>query len=202
MTIYPGGVKTDDGILLLNVGAPGHENNLTAALAEVGYEYSDVKKIVLTHQDLDHIGCVKAMLDRTDAEIIAHTAATPYIEGKKGLIKESMPRYEGVSVDLQLTDGEVFRTTVGPMEIVRTPGHAPEHLSLYFPDQRFLWSTDALTKMTELAGSTPEFTPNMDTTMESVEKLAEREFDAVSCYHGSLAEVGDEAVARLVRMDN
>ncbi len=84
------------------------------------------------------------------------------------------------------------------MEAVFTPGHAPGHLSLYFPEKRLLLAGDALTVVEDnLAGPTDEYTPNMETAIESVGRLAELDVERTHCYHGGYVDEGTGAIARI-----
>lgn len=90
---------------------------------------------------------------------------------------------------------------VGPTEVVFTPGHAPGHISLHFPEAGFLASGDALhAPEGELDG--PRFPIDEAEAVESVRKLAQLGFDATLTQHGGLVDAGaDKLDAVLAERD-
>jgi glyoxylase-like metal-dependent hydrolase (beta-lactamase superfamily II) len=58
------------------------------------------------------------------------------------------------TVDETLRDGQVLRLGDADWEVLRTPGHAPGHVSLWQPDERLLMVGDALWLRRRLSGST------------------------------------------------
>ena len=48
------------------------------AVSEVG----DLRRIIFTHQDLDHVGSGAALVRQSSARVLAHPADAPYIEGE------------------------------------------------------------------------------------------------------------------------
>lgn len=49
-------IDLPEGITLIDAGMPGHWRDLLRELAEIGRPLSDVRGVVLTHGDSDHIG--------------------------------------------------------------------------------------------------------------------------------------------------
>ncbi|WP_255509880.1 MBL fold metallo-hydrolase [Halorubrum sp. CGM5_25_10-8B] len=142
-----------------------------------------------------------AVVDRTGAAVFAHEAEALYLEGDEELVKSSEGRptvIEPATVDVRLTGGETFATAAGPTEVVPTPGHSPGHVSAYFPGAELLVSADALTVADgELAGVSPEMTPDLDTALESVAVLADRDVAETVCFHGGHVEAGTERLEEI-----
>lgn len=199
--IHPAAVETPSGLVLLDVGYPGLTNQVADNLADAGHDWNDVSAVLLTHQDGDHAGGLAAVLDRTDAIVYAHGACAPYVDGRKHPIKSPEgDRYPPVAVDVEVADGVRFRTEAGPMDLIHTPGHAPGHLSLLFPDAGLLVAADALTADEDgLAGPSEEYTPEMDRALDSAMHLADHDIERVLCYHGGLVEADADAIRTLVR---
>ncbi|WP_432508797.1 MBL fold metallo-hydrolase [Halorubrum ezzemoulense] len=136
-----------------------------------------------------------AVVDRTGAAVFAHEAEAPYLEGDEELVKSSEERptaIEPATVDVRLTGGETFATAAGPTEVVPIPGHSPGHVSAYFPGAELLVSADG-----ELAGVSPEMTPDLDTALESVAVLADRDVAETVCFHGGHVEAGTERLEEI-----
>jgi len=177
-TFNPAVFELDDGIALVDVGLPGMAEALESQLDEHGYGFDDVRLILATHQDADHIGALPEVRHRTDATVMAHEADVPSIVGDAEPIK---------------VRGE--RPPPAPdVGIVHTPGH----LSLYVPDARLLLAADALVGEGEqLAGPIDRATPDMATAIESVGDLAELDVDRTLCFHGGLVGAGSERIREI-----
>ncbi len=202
MTLTPAAVETPRGLLLLDVGMPDGIDDLAAALDAEGLDLDDTWAVVLTHQDIDHAGCLATVIDQTDAIVFAHDADAPYIEGEKELVKSSEERpmaIDPTTVDVRLAGGETFTTDAGPMEIIYTPGHTPGHVSCYFPEEKLLITADALNAPEgELVGPREGATPDMETAWESVEMLVKRDIDHAVCFHGGYVEDGTKRIETLL----
>jgi glyoxylase-like metal-dependent hydrolase (beta-lactamase superfamily II) len=74
--------------------------------------------IALTHRHLDHAGGVAALRERSGAPLGASAAN----ESDDGVFRE--PMVERLELDLELADGQ----TLGPLEVIETPGHSADHL--------------------------------------------------------------------------
>jgi len=194
---HPAAVETERGLVLLDVGLPGQADTLADELGAAGFDWSDVWAVVLTHQDGDHAGSLATVVSETDAVVFAHETCARYVDGREDPIKgEGDDRYPPVPVDVELVDGERFRTNAGPMRVVFTPGHAPGHISLYFPDAKVLVAADALTADEDgLQGPSEHFTLDMAEAAESVGVLATLDIETVHCYHGGTVEADSERIA-------
>ncbi|MEF8853821.1 MAG: MBL fold metallo-hydrolase [Haloarculaceae archaeon] len=139
-----------------------------------------------------------SVIEETDAVVFAHETCARYVDGREDPIKGEGDRYPPVPVDVELVDGERFRTEAGPMEVVFTPGHAPGHVSLYFPEKRLLVAADALTADEDgLQGPSERFTLDMAGAAESVERLAALDVESVHCYHGGTVAADSDRIAEV-----
>jgi len=212
--------EDDDGITLIDTGMPGQTEQIEAHLKRLGLALKDVRRIVLTHQDIDHIGGAAALVATSGAEVYAHPDDIPYIEGDKPLIKmnrervekmiQSLPENErerarqmltnppSVKVDRQLQDGEEL-DFYGGMLLLHTPGHTPGHTSIFLRRPGLLVAGDALrVEEGRLVGPSPEATPDMELAVASLSRLTALPVKRVLCYHGGLAsEEGKDAADRI-----
>jgi glyoxylase-like metal-dependent hydrolase (beta-lactamase superfamily II) len=82
-TINPVVLWSDaDGATLIDTGLPGQLGVFEEKLAAVGLSASSLRRILLTHQDLDHIGAASALAGASRAEVYAHAADVPFIQGE------------------------------------------------------------------------------------------------------------------------
>jgi glyoxylase-like metal-dependent hydrolase (beta-lactamase superfamily II) len=195
-----------EGISLFDAGFPGQLPSIESGMAALGVKLKDVRRIFLTHQDLDHIGSAEAVQAATGAEVYAHAADKPYIEGEKRLAKMDPARFEDrlksmperlrhqarlmmsspptVKVLRVLQGGEKLPFH-GGVEVIATPGHTPGHVCYYVNSLELLIAGDALrVENGELAGPSPMATPDMPTALASLKSLFPYRITAVLCYHG------------------
>ena len=167
----------------------------------------DLRRIILTHHDLDHVGSLRALAQASGALVLAHEIEAPFIDGGQPprfaleAGPEFMPAVESfrpTPVDLMLTDGELL-DLAGGARVVSTPGHTRGHLCLYLERSRTLIAGDALLAYRgRLYGPSPEFSMDLPTAHQSVRKLAELDVRAIVCFHGGVVE--DDANGQLQRL--
>ena len=207
------------GATLVDTGTPGQLPAIQAALGEIGLKLSDIRRIIVTHHDLDHIGSLEALVAASGAEVLTSQAEIPYVqdgqrpqkfppadkvdelmahmpEGMRQMMKN--PPVVKVKVDRVLSDGEVL-DIAGGVRVVFTPGHTVGHLSLYVQGDGVLITGDALASEDgQLTGPNPQYTPDLPEAVRSVQKLAQIPAKVVLTYHGGL--VDQDAALQLNRV--
>lgn len=199
------------GATLIDTGLPNQQEAIASALEEAGVSVADLGRIVLTHQDIDHVGSLHGLAEASGAKVLAHEVETPFIDGRelprflRPEILEARPEMraflEGVQmtpVDEPLADGAVI-DVAGGLRAVFSPGHTVGHMCLFHERTGTLVAGDALTASEgRLQGPSPQATQDMDTASRSVQKLAELPVQAIVCYHGGV--VTDDASGQLRRV--
>jgi glyoxylase-like metal-dependent hydrolase (beta-lactamase superfamily II) len=208
--IYPALLWDSNGATLVDTGMPGQLDAIRRGIENAGVDFQSINRIVLTHQDIDHIGGLPEILRAHGGkvEVLAHEEDKPYIEGDKPLIKMNHERLaqmmEGLpesqrqplerifsappsgKVNRTLRDGEQLPFH-GGIEVIHTPGHTPGHLSLFVKKARVLIAGDELrVEKGELVGPSERATPDMEKANASLRKLTGYPIDYVLCYHGGL----------------
>jgi glyoxylase-like metal-dependent hydrolase (beta-lactamase superfamily II) len=192
-------VDEHDDNTLVDAGLPDQMEAISAALVEAGIGVSDLRRIIFTHQDLDHVGSGAALVRQSGARVLAHSADAPYIEGSLRLLKPSpemleqrpqmrevLERLEPVGIDEYVEDGTRL-DLAGGTKVVSTPGHTPGHISLYLERSKVLIAGDALrAERGSLNGPNPSMTLEMRTAIHSIRRLANLEIDTIVCYHGGV----------------
>jgi glyoxylase-like metal-dependent hydrolase (beta-lactamase superfamily II) len=200
----------DESAILVDTGMPGQGEQIRLAIEEAGVPFERLKAIVLTHQDLDHIGALPEIVGQSQNTITvyAHELDKPYIEGELHLLKTDPAKMSEEQwnalppqmqylymnppkskVDGTLEDGQVL-PFCGGVEVIFTPGHAPGHISLYIPESKTLIAGDAMVARDGvLMGPIPQTTLDMEQAWKSVEKLADYKINNVICYHGGLCHL-------------
>ncbi len=206
-TLYPVLLWDDAELVLIDTALPGQTDALREAVEKTGHSLGDITKVILTHQDLDHVGSAKA-LSGLGAKILAHKLDAPYIEGEitsirltdmesrlAELSEEERAFYERakkgapyffVRVDQPLQDSDVL-SYCGGIEVLHTPGHTPGHIALLLRESNILVAGDGANILDgQLFGSNPDFTKNMEEAQVSFEKMLAKKPASIICYHGGL----------------
>ncbi|WP_195693903.1 MBL fold metallo-hydrolase [Priestia megaterium] len=212
-------VWNNDEAVLIDTGMPGQTDQLKEALSELNISIEQLKAILLTHQDLDHIGCATDIRKKSNENIIvhAHEFDKPYIEGKLPLIKTNASRMSNeelaaipdeikylyknppkVEVDTLFKKDQLL-PYCGGIEVIFTPGHTPGHVSFYLRKSKTLVAGDALVFANEqLMGPVKQTTLNMDQAVHSLEKFLHYDIEHVICYHGGYFQgCPKEAILRI-----
>src|SRR5215212_2404882 len=200
-----------NGNTLVDAGLPGQAEAIGAALVEAGIGVRDLRRIIFTHQDLDHVGSGADLVRQSGARVLAHPADAPYIDGnlrplkpspemleQRPQMRETLERLEPIGVDEHLEDGDRL-DLAGGTRVIFTPGHTPGHLSLYLEQPKILVAGDALTaEGGHLNGPNPPLTLDVRAAVRSVRRLAELDVETIVCYHGGV--VGEDANGQLRRV--
>jgi len=196
------------GPTLVDTGLPMQRAVLDAALAEAGLAVTDLKRIIITHQDIDHVGLLHELAAASGAEVLAHSVEIPTIDGSappRFMLPENQERmpflrplaeqFQPTPVTTALADGQRL-DLAGGVRVIFTPGHTPGHISLYLERSQTLIAADALMASDgRLAGPSPQATIDLPLARQSVRKLSELEIAAIICYHGGV--VSDKAQEQL-----
>lgn len=159
----------EDGTLV-DCGLPDTADALLDGIAATGV---DVERLVVTHDDADHVGGF-------DAVVRTHWAETHVPDGAV-LDTEFAP-------DNCYGDGD----EVGPFEAVHLPGHADHQHALVDEDRGVAVLADALSGADQRGLPAGHFhlppaahTDDLAQAEASLERLLEYEFDAGLVFHGS-----------------
>lgn len=213
-TIHPTFLWDQQDMVLIDTGYPGQFPLIQEQLSHIGISVQDVSKIIITHQDLGHIGSLPAMIQHSNyaPEVFASEIDKPYIEGDTRLVKlspeaitqalASMPdnvppewrnafkhtleNPPTAPVNRMLRDGEELPFG-GGIIVTHTPGHTPGHTSLYHMPSKTLIAADALNVIDgRLVGPDPATTFDLALAHLSLQKLTHYDIRNVICYHGGL----------------
>lgn len=211
-----------DGVTIVDAGLPRYWTLLERELEQIGRSLQDVKALILTHGDSDHIGFAARLSRERGVAAYLHPAdhARARLEVKKpnsgwGPIKPGplagflwyTARKGGLRIPpagqlRPMRDGEVLDVPGSP-RIVHVPGHTPGSVAVHVPSVDALFLGDAMTTRNVLTGATgpkpAPFTLEPDQALASLDGIAAVDATWVLPGHGPAWDGGVGEAVRLIR---
>ena len=201
-------VREADGFILIDANLSNSADDILAAARTLG---APIRRILLTHAHVDHVGSVDALLAKlgpTQIEFTSNARTLPLLQkppDKSLLPDESKEEIRGglPGIDARptrlLTEGERY----GSLLCIETPGHIPGHLAFLDERDGTLYAGDALVAVGRLSvcGWTPWYFPlpsvimwNKPLALRSARRLATHLVQRFACGHGPIREGGVPAL--------
>src|SRR5512139_2115398 len=128
-------------------------------IAQIGKTVKDLKRIIMTHSHRSHLGGLALLKELSGAPVYAHEWEADLISGDRAAQQVSwrpqpayrtyvyqvannlnLARHPPANVDCCVHEGD----QIGPLHVMHTPGHSPGHLAFYWPEQKALFTGDAI----------------------------------------------------------
>jgi len=213
-------VSDDSGITLIDAGIPGQWKDFLAELAAMGRGIQDVRGVVLTHGDSDHIGFAERLRRDHGVPVYVHEDDAARARGEVktsaswgGMRIGATARFlwyaalHGGLKAVYLTEVVPIKAGVtlplpGSPVIVAMPGHSPGSIAVHVPAVDAVFVGDALTTrnvLTGVEGPAPApFTDDPAEALEVLDHIAGLKATWVLPGHGAPWSGGvDEAVRRV-----
>jgi len=195
---------TDPGLSLIDCGYAGQRPRLRRAIASLGHEPDDLRRIVITHGHPDHAGSarefaaagVPILIHPADGSRLATTWRQVLSRPSRGGVFSAMtpepPSFEPIE------DGDVL-PMLGGLRVVHTPGHTPGSVCLYGARDKVLFVGDALQRrFGRVHFASALYSDDYAAARHSVKRLAQLDVETVVFSHfAALQEGATEILARL-----
>ncbi|MFE6963526.1 MBL fold metallo-hydrolase [Agromyces sp. NPDC057679] len=183
-------VDTPEGVTLIDAGLAGQWPELLAELAAMGRSIDDVRGVVLTHGDTDHIGFAERLRREHGVPIHVHEADAARARGEQSTKPEWGHMKLGATAKFlwyaarkgglrtahpteveTFRDGEVLDLPGAP-RVIAMPGHSPGSVAVHVPAVDAVFVGDALTTRHVLTGAHgPQPAPFTDDPAEALASL-------------------------------
>jgi glyoxylase-like metal-dependent hydrolase (beta-lactamase superfamily II) len=188
-------------LTLIDTGMAGFGSAITGAIAELGQNPRDLRRIVITHFHEDHVGALAELTEGPGGagiEVLAHRADAPFVRGEPGprpnltegqlafvQTLPPIPPPPPARVDTELTGGEVLDFG-GGAQVLSVPGHTDGSIAVHLPDAGVVFTGDTV-------GAGPNrlvvgpFNLDDEQTYQSVQRIAALQ-PRIACFgHGDPA---------------
>jgi glyoxylase-like metal-dependent hydrolase (beta-lactamase superfamily II) len=184
-----------DHITLIDTGLPGSGGKILDYITGTLHRQPDeIRTIILTHCHMDHTGGVgvlkraapgaKVAVHEAEAGFVSGEKAQPRLPGAKGMLLLILGKVMGpkpIVPGIILKDGDRIES----MLCVHLPGHTPGSIGLLDEKSGVFFSGDTLRSdgKTVVLGP-PDFTIDAGRELESIQRIAELDFDILLTGHG------------------
>ena len=210
--VYPTVIKDGNNLTLIDTGYPGQIEYIKSELEKDGLNINNIKTIILTHHDIDHMGNVKSILNLlADIEVITFEDEAGYINGSKiankvELMEKMLDKmdergkqfynmfksfYENnkVKVSKTVKSGDVINKGES-IKVIATPGHTSGHMCLYIDKYKLLIAGDLLVLNDgNITTTSKELNYDNDMYLQSVNKIKNLELETIICFHGGVVYI-------------
>lgn len=164
-------IEDSEGLTLVDGGMPGQMDLLESGLERIGADITDIKAVILTHVDPDHVGLAEPLrkkgipiwVPEEGYDVALEGPGKPpfgffffmwrpaYVRFIRALMKAGMMDAEPLTEAKTFTDGQVLDVPGHP-RVIHTPGHRKEHCSFWMETERILFAGDALITFDIMSG--------------------------------------------------
>jgi len=187
-------VDTADGVTVIDAGLAGQWHDLQAELASMGRSVTDIRGVILTHGDSDHLGFAERLRRDHGVPVHVHEADAARARGevkpraswgrvKLGAtlgflwyaIRKGGLRTSYLTEVVGVRDGQVLDLPGAP-RIIGLPGHSPGSIAIHVPVADAIFVGDGLTTRHVLTGRRgPQPAPFTDDARQAVASLSHLE---------------------------
>jgi hydroxyacylglutathione hydrolase len=157
--VYVIGLPDSKDLSLVDAGLMGKGAYKVKSLGKLGVPLKDIKRIIMTHTHLDHIGCLREIMEHLPhAELWVHEEEATALEqgDERGVYGMDMfqsmcmsqynlkPGAFKFDVKRKLKGGETLEIGGLSWEVIHIPGHSPGSIALYQPEKKALVPGDTV----------------------------------------------------------
>lgn len=148
----------DDEPTLVDAATASSVDDIVAALRDVGVAPETLSNVVVSHVHLDHSGAAGGLAAvAPDLDVYVHESTTVHLVDPTRLVESTKAvlgdEFERMGAPDPLSDrriepvpdeGLVIDCGERTLEVVHTPGHSPDHVSVWDPVSRVAFANEAI----------------------------------------------------------
>ncbi len=216
-------VADDDGVVLVDAGAPRHRPELEVGLEQLGRTIEDVRAVILTHADADHKGFAEKLRGERGVPVHVHTADQRLARtGKKDREAGMLPYLRHPAAwkligalaaggipknvsEVQTFEGDAVLDVPGRPRVLHAPGHTHGSVAFHFERHGVLFVGDVLYGFGVMTGKQGAqigpraFNASSEQALESLSKLEGVHAKVVLFGHGEPWTQGVDAAVAAAR---
>ena len=187
---YAYAVIGDEGVTLIDTSLPGRGEKILSELKTYGINLLDIKKILLTHHDIVHIGNAAYFQENCDCKIFISSIDYDYALGHKK--RHGIKKVLGaiMKVDIPKSLKQINTDKIACFSVISTPGHTPGHTCFQYNDVMFVGD------LISSKNGNPTMPPsimnwNKEKLIDSLQKLSVQGVRYLCPAHGEPIEVNN-----------
>ena len=179
---------THPELTLIDTGMPGQHRKILSYITSLGYENGKLRRIILTHHDLDHMGSAADLQRVTGAAVCIHRADADCVLGRSprrpfwkawlSSLATLWPEFRPPEITRLLEDGQ----NMDLLQVIHTPGHSAGSITVKYGPVLFVGD---LLRWGRVFKQTPRcFNEDSSAIRDSIKKIASLDFDLLCPGHG------------------
>lgn len=210
VALYPTVIQVDSRNYLIDCGYEETFDEFVAALQGHGIAVEDLYAIIISHDDIDHLGALHLFKSKNKGLLIyCSKIEAPSVSGKiksERLVQaenslllmpdehkkwatdfiQQLRLIQRFEADQTLEDNDTIEQG---LVVISTPGHTKGHISLYIPADATIIANDAVVlEGDRLNIANPAFTLDIHQAVKSLEKIRDLKPEKLICYHGGVVK--------------
>ncbi len=213
--VYVIGIPGSKDLSIVDVGLTGKGEYKAGSIRELGIDPGAVKRIIMTHTHLDHIGCLTEMQKAfPEAQLWVHKLEADLLEKGDDRAVYGMEMFKGMcqmqfglapdafkfTVDRKLEGGETLEIGDMVWDVIHIPGHSMGGIALYEPVAKILIPGDVVYADYAI-GRFDLFGADAAQLKESLQSLAKLDVDILLPGHNQIMKgVPSEYIRKTAKM--
>ncbi len=213
--VYVIGDPGSNDLSLVDAGLTGKGRYKAESVKKLGVEPDAIKRIIMTHTHLDHIGCLAELQKEfPSAQLWVHRLEADLLEKGDDRAVYGMEMFKGMcqmqfglapdafkfAVDRKLEGGETLEIGGMVWDVIHIPGHSMGGIALYEPAAKILIPGDVVYADYAI-GRFDLFGADASQLKESLARLTELDVDILLPGHNQIVKgVPSEYIKRTLKM--
>lgn len=184
--------------ILIDPGHIEHFSHVEQGLKEIGIRLDDIGLVICTHAHPDHFEGVQ-LLKKTKAKFAMHHKEWYLAKTMEKQLSSSGIDLKSCIPDFLLKEGDVSINGLD-LNIYHTPGHSPGSISIFWPEEKALFTGDLIFKdglgRTDLPGG------NSSQLKQSINRLSLLDTNFLLPGHGAVVLNAEEVKSNFEQVKN